>query len=68
VAQENHLPSYQVLQPEYNLYDRSTYDGSLRELWINKDIGVVTYYSLASGLPREAFSDQYEGYDRPRGA
>jgi aryl-alcohol dehydrogenase-like predicted oxidoreductase len=50
VAQENHLPSYQVLQPEYNLYDRSTYDGSLRELCTNKDIGVVTYYSLASGF------------------
>jgi aryl-alcohol dehydrogenase-like predicted oxidoreductase len=40
---ENHLPPYQVLQPEYNLYNRSTYDGSLRELCINKDLGVVTY-------------------------
>jgi aryl-alcohol dehydrogenase-like predicted oxidoreductase len=50
VAEDKHLPSYQVLQPEYNLYDRTTYDGSLRELCINKKLGVVTYYSLASGF------------------
>jgi aryl-alcohol dehydrogenase-like predicted oxidoreductase len=50
VAKDKHLPSYQVLQPEYNLYDRTPYDGSLRELCINKGLGVVTYYSLASGF------------------
>jgi aryl-alcohol dehydrogenase-like predicted oxidoreductase len=50
VAEDKHLPSYQVLQPEYNLYDRTPYDGSLRELCINKKLGVVTYYSLASGF------------------
>jgi hypothetical protein len=50
VAEDNHLPSYQVLQREYNLYNRTPYDGSLRELCINKDLGVVTYYSLASGF------------------
>jgi aryl-alcohol dehydrogenase-like predicted oxidoreductase len=50
VAEDKHLPSYQVLQPEYNLYNRTHYDGSLREVCINKDPGVVTYYSLASGF------------------
>jgi aryl-alcohol dehydrogenase-like predicted oxidoreductase len=50
VAEDKHLPSYQVLQPEYNLYDRTPYDGSMRELCIDKNLGVVTYYSLASGF------------------
>lgn len=50
VAEDKDLPSYQVLQPEYNLYNRTPYDGSLRELCIDKDLGVVTYYSLASGF------------------
>jgi aryl-alcohol dehydrogenase-like predicted oxidoreductase len=50
VAEDKDLPSYQVLQPEYNLYDRNSYDGSLREFCINKDLGVITYYSLASGF------------------
>ena len=50
VAEDKDLPSYQVSQPEYNLYNRTPYDGSLRELCIDKDLGVVTYYSLASGF------------------
>jgi aryl-alcohol dehydrogenase-like predicted oxidoreductase len=49
-AQAKNLPAYQVLQPEYNLYDRDAYDGALRDLCINEELGVVTYYSLASGF------------------
>jgi aryl-alcohol dehydrogenase-like predicted oxidoreductase len=44
------LPRYDVLQPEYNLYDRGSFDGPLRELCIVEDIGVITYYSLARGF------------------
>ncbi|QKZ04997.1 aldo/keto reductase [Pseudomonas eucalypticola] len=49
-ARNHQLPSYQVLQPEYNLYDRDQYEGALRDLCIAENIGVVTYYSLASGF------------------
>ncbi|MCG8709202.1 aldo/keto reductase [Brenneria sp. 4F2] len=49
-AKEQGLPAYQVLQPEYNLYDRASYDGALRDLCIKEGLGVVTYYSLASGF------------------
>ncbi|MDK1491545.1 aldo/keto reductase [Sinorhizobium sp. 7-81] len=44
------LPRYDVLQPEYNLYDRATYDGPLRDLSIAEEIGVITYFSLARGF------------------
>ncbi|WP_109511205.1 aldo/keto reductase [Pseudomonas ovata] len=44
------LPAYQVLQPEYNLYDRQGFEGDLQQLCIHANIGVVTYYSLASGF------------------
>lgn len=49
-ARTHGLPSYQVLQPEYNLYDRSAFEGDLRDLTLRENIGVVTYYSLASGF------------------
>lgn len=49
-ARTHALPRYDVLQPEYNLYDRSSYDGALRDLCIKEELGVVTYYSLASGF------------------
>ncbi len=50
VARTEGLPAYQVLQPEYNLYDRASYDGALRDLCIAEGLGVVTYFSLASGF------------------
>lgn len=50
VAREMGLPAYQTLQPEYNLYDRQQFDEKLRKLVIEQDIGVITYYSLASGF------------------
>lgn len=50
VAKDNSLPAYQVLQPEYNLYARSSFDGALRDLCIEEGLGVVNYYGLASGF------------------
>ncbi|HLS87055.1 MAG TPA: aldo/keto reductase, partial [Burkholderiales bacterium] len=44
------LPRYEVLQPEYNLYDRSAFEGPLRDLCMAEGLGVITYYSLASGF------------------
>jgi aryl-alcohol dehydrogenase-like predicted oxidoreductase len=41
---------YEVQQPEYNLYDRAGFEGELRELCIAEGLGVITYYSLASGF------------------
>jgi aryl-alcohol dehydrogenase-like predicted oxidoreductase len=44
------LPGYDVLQPEYNLYDRGGFEGPLAELCVRQDIGVITYFSLAAGF------------------
>jgi aryl-alcohol dehydrogenase-like predicted oxidoreductase len=49
-ARINDLPAYQTLQPEYNLHDRAGYDGPLRDLAIKLGLGVIPYYSLASGF------------------
>lgn len=49
-AQAIDVPHYQVLQPEYNLYDRAVFEHELRDLCMQHDIGVVSYYSLASGF------------------
>lgn len=48
-ASEKGVPRYQVLEPEYNLYNRG-YEGELRDLCIEEGLGVITYYSLASGF------------------
>ncbi len=41
VAAEQGLPRYETLQPLYNLYDRASYDGALRDLCMREEIGVI---------------------------
>lgn len=49
-ADHHSLPRYEVLQPAYNLYDRSEFDGPLRDLCMARGIGVISYYGLAKGF------------------
>lgn len=44
------LPRYEVEQPEYSLCERAKFEGPLRELCIAEGLGVIVYYSLASGF------------------
>lgn len=44
------LPRYESLQPCYNLYDRWEYEGALQDLCVRQEIGVISYFSLASGF------------------
>jgi|SRR5579863_1540002 len=50
VAAQKHLPRYATLQPEYNLYDRESFEGELQQLCVREHLGVITYFSLASGF------------------
>lgn len=50
VSKELSLPSYVTLQPEYNLYDREGYEKELEPVCEENNLGVITYYSLASGF------------------
>jgi aryl-alcohol dehydrogenase-like predicted oxidoreductase len=50
VSEVNGFPRYETLQPEYNLFDRSEYESGLEALCLEKELGVITYYSLASGF------------------
>ena len=44
------LPHYQVLQPDYNLVSRASFEGELQDYCVENNIGVVPYYGLASGF------------------
>lgn len=44
------LPRYEVFQPEYNLYDRKGFEEGVAEICRREGLGVITYYSLASGF------------------
>lgn len=50
ISRELNLPSYVSLEPEYNLYDRAGFEAELEALVLAEGIGVISYYSLASGF------------------
>jgi aryl-alcohol dehydrogenase-like predicted oxidoreductase len=50
VSKQNHLPRYEVLQPEYNLVSRVDYEKDFEPLIRRENIGVISYYGLASGF------------------
>ncbi len=50
IGERSGLPSYVSLQPEYNLYDREGYEKQLEAICKEHGLGVITYYSLASGF------------------
>lgn len=67
-SKEQSLPSYISLQPEYNLYDREGYEKELEPLCIENNVGVITYYSLASGFLSGKYRSQADLNKSKRGA
>lgn len=66
VSRENHLVEYVALQPHYNLYHRDEYEGELQDFCVTNNIGVFTYFSLASGFLTGKYrsEDDLEGSSR----
>lgn len=50
ISQLHGFARFESVQPPYNLVNRGEYEGSLEELCLEQDIGVITYSSLASGF------------------
>jgi aryl-alcohol dehydrogenase-like predicted oxidoreductase len=44
------LPRYESLQPLYNLVERAAYEDALEPLCVERGVGVINYYALASGF------------------
>ncbi|MFC0182283.1 Predicted oxidoreductase [Pseudarcicella hirudinis] len=44
------FPVYQTFQPEYNLYAREGLEKELLGICLENNIGIINYYSLASGF------------------
>jgi aryl-alcohol dehydrogenase-like predicted oxidoreductase len=67
VSAREGLPRYDTLQPPYNLYDRETFEGDLRDLCLREDIGVITYFSLAAGFLTGKYRTEADYGKSPRG-
>ena len=67
VSERLGYPSYQTLQPLYNLYDRADYETNLEPLCLGKGLGVISYFSLASGFLTGKYRSEDDLSKSPRG-
>jgi aryl-alcohol dehydrogenase-like predicted oxidoreductase len=67
VSAKHGYPSYQSLQPHYNLYERADYESKLESLCQQKGIGVITYFSLARGFLTGKYRSEADLSKSPRG-
>jgi len=67
VSRKHGLPRYEVLQPHYNLYARSDYESALEPLCLEQQIGVVSYFALASGFLSGKYRTPADAAKSPRG-
>ena len=66
-AGKGDLPRYESMQPCYNLYDRWEYEGDLQQLCVSREIGVISYFSLASGFLTGKYRSKQDLEGRARG-
>lgn len=67
-AEAAHGPRYETLQPNYSLCERSEFEGSVQDFCVAEGIGVIPYYSLASGFLTGKYRTKEDLGDRPRSA
>lgn len=78
VSRNQQLSRYEVVQPLYNLYDRHDFESGLKTVVQEEGLGVISYFSLASGfltgkyktledLEGSARADFLKGYFDDRG-
>jgi aryl-alcohol dehydrogenase-like predicted oxidoreductase len=68
VSKEAGLPAYQVLQPEYNLYNREGYETDIEPVAQAHKLAVVTYFSLASGFLSGKYRSKADTEQAARGS
>ena len=59
-------PSYETLQPLYNLYDRAEFEAKLQPLCEQAGLGVLPYYSLAAGFLTGKYRSEQDLANRAR--
>ena len=68
VSEQTGYPRYESLQPLFNLYDREDYEKELEPLCREKGLGVISFFSLASGFLTGKYRSKDDLSNRARGS
>jgi aryl-alcohol dehydrogenase-like predicted oxidoreductase len=66
ISKAKGLPRYQSLQPRYSLVERGEFEGAVEDLCLAEKIGVIGYYSLASGFLTGKYKSRADAAGRAR--
>jgi aryl-alcohol dehydrogenase-like predicted oxidoreductase len=66
-SEQQGLPRYETLQPEYNLYDRQKFEREYLPITKQYELGVINYYGLASGFLSGKYRSKEDASKSPRG-
>ncbi len=50
ISKKSGYPTYQTFQPQYNLMEREVFEKELEAICVANNLGVINYFSLASGF------------------
>jgi aryl-alcohol dehydrogenase-like predicted oxidoreductase len=64
LSERKKLPAYKTLQPEYNLHARQGYEQDLAPVAAKYGLGVIPYFTLASGF----LTGKYQSVEDAKGA
>ena len=67
MSEQRGWPAYEVVQPELNLLKREGFAGTLQSLCIGRNLGVLTYFGLASGFLTGKYRSEADFSKSPRG-
>ena len=67
LSKKHSLPRYETIQPLYNLYDRAEFEQKLQGVCIANAVGVIPYFSLASGFLTGKYRSEADFGKSPRG-
>jgi aryl-alcohol dehydrogenase-like predicted oxidoreductase len=62
------IPSYQTLQPEYNLYDRAKFEADYQPVALEHGLAVIPFFGLAKGFLSGKYRKAQDIEGRPRAA
>jgi aryl-alcohol dehydrogenase-like predicted oxidoreductase len=66
-SRKHGLPRYESMQPNYNLIDRSDFESKLQGVCVKNNVGVISYFSLASGFLTGKYRSEADLAQGPRG-
>jgi aryl-alcohol dehydrogenase-like predicted oxidoreductase len=67
ISSKKDIARYETVQNEYNLYDRSNFEGPLQELCIKEHVSGIGYFSLARGFLSGKYRSAADADKSPRG-